>query len=62
MDMDGVMLGFVAAAVWLTIGGLLIAIAAMNGIVPFVLVLIPVGTAWTLLQIAKPPRAPRSNG
>jgi hypothetical protein len=55
------MLGFVAAAIWLIVGGLLIGIAAWNGVVPFVLVLLLLGVAWTLLQLAKPPRAPKMN-
>ena len=37
------MLGFVAAAIWLIVGGLLIGIAAWNGVVPFVLVLLLLG-------------------
>jgi hypothetical protein len=53
------MLRFVAPAVWLTIGGLLIVIAALNGIVPFLLVLLPVSVAWILLQLAKSPRSPK---
>jgi hypothetical protein len=54
-----VMLRFVAPAIWLAAGACLVIMAASNGVIPFVLVASGISLAWALLQIAKPPSAPR---
>ncbi len=55
------MLKYLAMTLWIVASGLLAVMAAMSGVVALVLVLFAIGVAWTLLQIALPPKTSLTN-